>query len=224
MRCQLEEAAQQANRPLSAELEARLAATADLDVKGLELIRALSREIALICRMTAKRWHIDLTSWAAVAEMLRIGPIHDFNPDRPQDDDILEARFDKLAELEHSRSALIAQLADMGIAARRDPDKSASAAGIEQLPDRTRSATRLMCEKLDDADERSRAVASLQELLRIDDEVRRAENAFREALRPYYEATAMGKQLYRLHLKREAERRRSLGESYDIFHLMEVDP
>lgn len=224
VRAKLEGAAKEAQRSFSAELEARIVATCALDRKGLELAQALASQIAQIQKMTGKRWHKDLKTWASVAEMLHVGPIHDFDPDRPQDDEIVDAAFDKLELLQRARSELIDRLADTGIAARNDPDKpSAGQAGIAKLPDPTRSATRLVCEKLDDMQERAHALALLEDILQIDEQVRQADAAFKNQLRGHLEATMAGRKLYRDYLRKEAERKRSLGERYDILHLMEVE-
>jgi len=216
-------ASKQAGTRFSNDLEARLLATCDLDREGVELVRTIALEIAQIQKMTGKRWHKDLKTWASVAEMLAEGPIHHFDPDRPQDDEFVEAAFDKLEALQSARTELLDQLADLGIAARQNPDKTVGGqAGIGSSPDLTRSSTRLMCEKLDSEQQRTIALALLEEIIQIDDQVREANAEFEVALRPHYEQTLAGRKLYRNYLQKEAERKRSLGEPYDILHLRDL--
>jgi hypothetical protein len=216
-------ASKQAGTRFSNDLEARLLATCDLDREGVELVRTISAGIAQIQKMTGKRWHKDLKTWASVAEMLSVGPIHNFDPDRPQDDELVEAAFDKLEALQSARAELLDQLADLGIAARQNPDKTADGqAGIGSLLDRTRSSTRLMCEKLDSEQQRTTALALLEDIIQIDDKVREADTEFKVTLLPHYEQTIAGRKLYRNYLQKEAERKRSLGEPYDILHLRDL--
>lgn len=225
VRKKLEEGAKEAERSFAADLEARVVATCDLDRKGVELLQAIASEIAQIQKMTDVRWHRQLKAWSAVAEMLRSGPIQDFNPDPPQEDDDVIAAFEKLEAVEHDRSELINQLADMGIAARQDPDKPMGGQeGIARLPDPTRSSTRLMCEKLDDAEDQAHALALLEDIILIDEQIRQADAALKGALRPHLEATKAGRKLYRDYLRKEAVRKRQNREPYNILHLMEVDP
>jgi hypothetical protein len=212
----LEMASKKAGTRFSKDLEARLIATCDLDREGVELVRTIAVEIAQIQKLTGKRWHKDLKTWASVLEMLAEGPIHNFDPDRPQDDEFVEAAFDKLEALESARTELLDQLADLGIAARHNPDKAVG--GIGSLSDPTRSSTRLMCERLD-SEQQTIALALLDDIIQIDDQVRKADAEFKATLRPHYEQTMAGRQLYRNYLQKEAERKRSLGEPYDIMHL-----
>ncbi|MBC2653457.1 hypothetical protein [Novosphingobium aerophilum] len=225
VRHKLQEAAKQAERSFPADLEARIVATCDLDHQGVELLRAIASEIALIQKMTSSRWHRKLKAWAAVAEMLRLGPIHDFNPDQPQNDDHVITAFKTLEAVERDRSELVDRLADMGIAARQDPDKPpVGEAGIARLPDPTRSSTRLLCQKLDDEAQQAQALALLEEIIQLDAQVRKAHAAFNGALRPYLDETNAGRKIYRDYLRKEAARKRSLGEPYNILHLTEVEP
>ena len=221
----LEEAAASAENSRPAELEARLVATCDLDRNGVELVQAIAKEIAQIQKMTGKRWHKDLKTWATVAEMLRVGPIHEFNPDLPQNDEDVIAAFEMLEILEQDRSNLIEQLGEMGIAARQDPDKPVSAeAGLATLPDPPRSTARRMCEKLDDPEESAVAASLLDKIIQIDGQCREVSAKFKGALRLHLEAANAGRKLYRDYLRKGAEQKRSRGEPYDIFHIIGVDP
>lgn len=223
-RRKLMEAAKKAERSFAADLEARLVATSDLDHQGIELVQAIAKEIAQIQKMTGKRWHKDLKTWAVVAEMLRSGPVNDFNPDTPQNDQDVITTFEMLEILKEDRSDLIEQLGSMGIAARQDPDKPAGGeAGLTILPDPTRGTTRRMCEKLDDAEQRTRAANLLEQIIQIDGQCRKVNATFKGALRLHLEATTAGRKLYRDYLRKEAERKKSRGEPYDILHILEVD-
>jgi hypothetical protein len=224
VRRKLKEAATKAGRSFAADLEARLVATCDLDHQGVELVRAIAKEVVQIEQITRKRWHKDLKTWAVIAEMLRIGPVNDFNPDLPQNDESVIAAFGMLEILEQDRSVLIEQLGSMGIAARHDPDKAAGGeAGLTMLPDRTRSKARLMCEKLDDPEERARAANLLEQIIQIDEQYRKVKADFEGALRLHLEATKAGRKLYRDYLRKEAEVKKSRGKPYDILHIMDVD-
>lgn len=224
VRRKLENAATKAERSFAADLEARLVATCDLDHRGVELVQAIAKEIFHIeKKITRKGWHKDLKTWAVVAEMLRIGPVNDFRPHLPQNDEIVIAAFEMLEILEQDRSDLIEQLGSMGIAARQDPDKAVGGeAGLTMLPDRTRSKARLMCEKLDDAEESTRAANLLEQIIQIDEQYRKVKADFEGTLRPYLEAEKAGRKLYRDYLRNEAEVKKSRGEPYDILHIMEV--
>lgn len=224
VRRKLKEAATKAGRSFAADLEARLVATCDLDHQGVELVQAIAKEVVQIEHITRKRWHKDLKTWAVVAEMLRIGPVNDFNPDLPQNDESVIAAFGMLEILEQDRSVLIEQLGSMGIAARQDPDKAVRGeAGLTMLPDPTRSKARRMCETLDDAEESARAANILDQIIQIDGRYREVNEAFKDALRLHLEAASAGRKLYRDYLRKEAEGKKSRGEPYDILHIMEVD-
>jgi hypothetical protein len=221
----LEMAAKQAGKRFSLDLETRLLATSDLDQKGVELVHAISRQISQIQKMTDVKWHRQLKTWGAVAEMLRIGPIHEFNPDPPEGDEDVTAAFEMLEVIQRSRSDLIDQLADMGIAARQDPDQhSGEGAGIAKLADRTRGATRLFCEKIDDPSDKAHALDLLGEILQLDEQARQANASFKDALRLHLNAINAGRKFYRDYLRREAERKKSEGEPYNIMHLVDLDP
>ena len=224
VRHKLMEAATKAERSFAADLEARLVATCGLDLRGVELVQAIAKEIVKIEHITRKGWHKDLKTWAVVAEMLKIGPVNDFRPDLPQNDEIVIAAFEMLEILEQDRSDLIEQLGSVGIAARQDPDKAVvGEAGLTMLPDRTRSKARLMCEKLDDAEESTRAANLLDQIIQIDEQYRKVKADFDGVLRLHLEAERAGRKLYRDYLRKEAEGKKSRGESYDILHIMEVD-
>ena len=60
VRHKLQQAAEKAKRSFSADLEARIVATCDLDCEGVELVKAIATEIAQIQKLTRKRWHKDL--------------------------------------------------------------------------------------------------------------------------------------------------------------------
>jgi hypothetical protein len=221
----LEMASKKAGTRFSKDLEARLIATCDLDQKGVELVHAISGQISQIQKMTDVKWHRQLKAWGAVAEMLCIGPIHEFNPDPPEGDEDVTAALEMLEVIQSSRAALIDQLADMGIAARQDPDKhSGEGAGIAKLADRTRGTTRLFCEKIDDPSDQAHALNLLGEILQLDEQARQADTSFKDALRLHLNAIKAGRKFYRDYLRREAERKKSEGEPYNIMHLLELDP
>ncbi|WP_395616334.1 hypothetical protein [Sphingorhabdus sp.] len=225
VRHKLMEAATKAERSFAADLEARLVATCDLDQKGVELVHGISRQISQIQKMTDVKWHRQLKTWGAVAEMLRIGPIHEFNPDPPEGDEDVTGAFEMLEVIQRSRSDLIDQLADMGIAARQDPDKlSGEGVGIAKLADPTRGATRLLCEKIDDPLDKAHALDLLGEILQLDEQARQANASFKDALRLHLNAINAGRKFYRDYLRREAERKKSEGEPYNIMHLVDLDP
>ena len=225
VRHRLEMAAKKAGKRFSLDLEARILATSDLDQKGIELVHAISRQISQIQKMTDVKWHRQLKAWSAVAEMLRIGPIHEFNPDPPENDEDVTAAFERLEVIQRSRSDLIDRLADMGIAARQDPDKpSGDGTGIVKLADPTRSATRLLCDKLDDPLDKTHALALLGEILQLDEQARQANASFESALSLHLDAIKSGRKFYRDYLRREAERKKAQGEPYNIMHLVELDP
>jgi len=79
-----------------------------------------------------------------------------------------------------------------------------------------------MCEKLDSEQQRTTALALLDDIIQIDDQVRKADAEFEVTLLPHYEQTIAGRKLYRNYLQKEAERKRSLGEPYDILHLRDL--
>ena len=225
----LDAAAESAGRSLSAELEARTVATIGLDAEGVGLINALAREIAVIQAMTGKRWHRDLKTWAAVAEMMSRGPIQDVRPDRPQDDPVVSEALEKLAELKDARAKLITELAAVGIAAREDPTKPPATGvfsdlqGLASLPDPKRIGTKQMCEQIEDNAVRVIALDILKRILDHDELIEQADHAWEKSLSPYSEAAVEGGRLYQDLLRSEAERRRVRNESYNLFHLLGID-
>jgi hypothetical protein len=74
-RHRLEAAASRSGVSVPQEVEVRLISSLDqdemIDGPTAELIGQIAAQIAEIQKMTGKRWHKDVTTWAAVHEMLR---------------------------------------------------------------------------------------------------------------------------------------------------------
>src|SRR3546814_15260637 len=72
--------------------------------------------IAAIGKARKKSWHRDLVTWAAVSEALRGGAIKLAQPDRPADDDVVEAAWRKLYEVTMKKEELANFLLRNGVA------------------------------------------------------------------------------------------------------------
>ena len=208
-------------RSVGAEVEARVAATIGLDAEGLELAGMIAREIAIIQKITGKRWHRDLKTWAAVKEMLERGPIDERRPDRPQDDEALNAAFERLKTLKDERRRIVDQFAEVGLAIMEDPTSKVNAFFINALAamDGGRSVARTTIEGAPESNDKVTALRLLDRLLELDVLIPQADKELNDLLTPYVDAGAEGALLYRERLKREAERRRDAGDDYSPMHL-----
>lgn len=76
-----------------------------------------------------------------------------------------------------------------------------------------------MFEAAPESEDKQTALKMLGRLLELDVLVKEADDRWDALLAPYIEDEAEGRALYRDRLTREAERKRAMGEEYNIFHI-----
>lgn len=204
-------------RSVGKEIEARVAATLPLDSEGLSLVARISAEIAALSkRNNGKRWHVDLTSWASVVELLAEGPIQDLRPNHPVDADDQWEAYAPLLAIDTARHEMVQRLAELGftVAAER------RLRGLLRLDNRI--SERAGIDRAPDGDLKEAAIALHTELARLDDEHDEKMQAFRDAMQIHWAAEEAGRELCHEHLHDEAVRKRNSGEDYNPLHLMRI--
>lgn len=211
----IHEQAEANGRSPGAEVEARVVATEGLDTNGLDLIRAISREITEIQRATGKRWHKDLKTWAAVKEMLYRGPIHAARPDNWEDDEWVVRASAEPDQLTHRRHEIINFFSSIGIMISESPLPMGTGLLASTLNlDGGRTHAREVLNDAEPGPERDEALAKLDALLVLDREIEAAKERWLEQVKPYLEAESEGAILYREALQRNARQRAINGEKY----------
>ncbi|GAA4642439.1 hypothetical protein GCM10023115_05730 [Pontixanthobacter gangjinensis] len=209
--------AEVSGRSVPAEIEARILATIDLDDKGLELAASISSEMeSLRRRNKGKRWHADITTWAATAEMLALGPIQDFKPSHDVDEECQEEAWAPLAKIREEQGVYISQLAEFGIAVAR----AREIRGLLKLNSRNREYARITAIEEDDL--REQALKAHEELCQLDDAYDTALAAFRLTMQPYWDAEEVGRKIYRDHLHEEARISKLRGNPFRWSHLLRL--
>lgn len=202
-------------RSIPAEIEARVVATLGLDLAGLELVTRVAAEIAALSRRNLrKRWHIDLTGWAAVAEMMADGPIQEMRPDAPLRDEVVQAAFIPLLDTYNLKAPIVAKLAEIGVTVALER----KIRGLLRLDNR--GFERSAINAIPDPALRKESIALHDELTALDDAYDEQVKAYEEAMQPYRDAERAGREMYRNHIQDEALRRRDRGEPFDVKHLL----
>lgn len=213
----LESMAAASGRSLGKEIEARIVATMGFDAPGIQLVDKLGAGISELTKLNKKkRWHIDLTGWAAVAEYLAEGPIHDWRPNSEIDADFVNSACDPLLEVDELADELVRGLAKLGVSV--SPERKIH--GLLKLNNRT--LERAAIDKIPDGELKSSAIDLHTQLANLDDEREDRARAFHKAMEPYVEAEESGRQLCRDYLHNEAQRQIDADELYNPFHLMRM--
>lgn len=213
-RRRIEQHAKIAGRSPGAEVERRVSVTLGLDDRGLDLIEAIATEVQAIQTITGRAWHRDMTTWYAVVEMLRAMP--PWNWHQIHDDDPLEAMRQQLLALCEERRTRVDELAATGIPVPELPDQE-NADGV--LLGNTRANTKAVVTGFTPSPARDRALALLDEVINLDQEIERHGRDAAKWSTPYIEHAEAGQALYRRRLQAEARRRRDEGLPYDPRHL-----
>lgn len=215
----IEAHAKASGRSIPAEIEARICATIALDQEGLALVeRVISEMEALRRRNRGLRWHKDLTTWAATAEMIAIGPIQDMKPMNPVDADVQEAAQQPLHEIYYKQDALVWKLGQLGVTVAR----TRSIGGLLRL--NSRDLERAGIDKISASQDRDQAIAIHEMLIALDDAHDQALLSYKEAMEPYEKAEEQGRELYRDHLTSEAARAQAEGRPFNWLHLLRIFP
>jgi len=150
------------------------------------------------------KWPKNLRAWAAVAQMLA----HIIDSDRPErglDDEVVTEAFNVQMEANRSRKAIVAELANLGVAVNEDP-KPRGLLGVEKFGGLFGQATRrgnsrewerASIDAIPDEQLKAQAGDAFAKLLVADQAVTLADDKFREALQPYIEAEQEGRQIGR---------------------------
>lgn len=224
----LEAQAEANSRSTGAEVEERVAATHGLDAEGVALVADIAAEMGNIQRLTGKRWHRDLKTWAAVKEMLVQGPLEERRPDRSSDDEQVNEAWQRFRTLSDERREIIEQFKRIGVTLTEDPKppKQRGIFGMQNALaamaspwDGGRTIAREMFESAPDSNDKQTALQLLDRLLELDRLIKEADDTWGALLMPYIEAEFEGRMAYRERLTREAERKRDAGEPFNVHHL-----
>lgn len=210
-------------RSLGKEIEARVEATIDFDKVGLELVRRLGAAIVQLESLHGgvlryKPWHVDLTCWAAVAELLAEGPIFDMRPLHPNDEDAMWEACLPVLKIDWRREELVRQLAELGIVVAVEH----KVRGLLKLDNREQE--RRSIDAIPESELKTDAISYHDELRKLDDELGAAALACREAMQPYWDAEETGRQTCRDYLRDEARRKSAGGQRVNPFHIIRQFP
>ncbi|MGB3379089.1 MAG: hypothetical protein WBH10_04375 [Allopontixanthobacter sediminis] len=206
------------HRSVGKEIEARVVSTFPLEAQGVELFKRISAEIAALTkRNRGKRWHVDLTAWASVAEMLAEGPIQDMRPNHAVDADDQWEAWEPIFRIDNAREEIVRKLAEFGFTSVAVEKK---ARGLLRLNNRT--SERAGIDQAPESDLKEAAIALHTELSQLDVEHDEKMQAFHLAMQVHWEAEEAGRQLTHDYLHDEAEQQRNSGEDYNPLHLMRI--
>lgn len=209
-------AAERSGRSITQEIELRLQESLQLEQNSgspetHRLLLSYANEIAAIEKARKKSWHRDLGTWGAVSEALRGGPINLAQPDRPADDEIVEAAWHTLNEIMERKRELAGFLLQHNIPCNPHAPKlayryrpmfpdpaEASGAKIARLlveGDQNRSLEETFIDNLPLPDaEKEKLRAVVAQMRKLDDAEVDADRQYGEALRPYFDAEREGRQ------------------------------
>ena len=219
----LQALAKASGRSLGKEIEARVEATTNLDEMGLELVRRIGAGIVALQRLNGgvmrhKPWHVDLTCWASIAELLAEGPIFDMRPLNPVDEEAMWEAILPVFEIDGRRRDLVRKLAELGI----DVALERKIRGLLQLDSRVQE--RAGIDAIPDSELKTTAISHHDSLRKLDDEHDEALLACRDAVKPYLDVEEAGRQICRDYLHDEAQRTRAAGQRVNPFHLIRQFP
>lgn len=212
VRRMLEQSATANKRSLGAEVEARVAALAMCDQQTLDLFSEIAREIEVIQRMGVSAdmkprcWHKHLPTYAAVAEMLRHGPLRRHRPDDPfvVDDEVVRLSA-SLRTYHQQKEEIARQLAAIGVAVLPDrPKRPVRFGGLFGAPligagaafDH-RNTERAAINAIPDDDLQRQARELFEQIVKLDEEEAQADSELGAALKPYFDAEREGAERYR---------------------------
>jgi hypothetical protein len=204
LKADLERAAGDNGRSVAQEAELRLVDSFEAERRSgspetAQLMRMLADQIAVIERTTGKRWHKDLTTWAAVAEAAAKGPVQQLRPDRTTDDELANEAWDALWAIIMEKQQYIETLRGAGLHVPRRPQPARAGAtdALGSYIDLNRTSLRRAIDALsiseDDRDKLREAIAGI---IVLDEAETKAESHFLESVRPYLEAEARGRELF----------------------------
>ncbi|MFC3175037.1 hypothetical protein ACFOD9_12325 [Novosphingobium bradum] len=194
-------------------------------------LHAITAEIAEIESVTKRHWYKDRATWAAVAEMLRIGPIRHHEADRPRDDEAASAAWQALLEVQFEKERIADQLRALRISVTPEhPVKTAvNDAGLfgeltvtAEFAYAIRETERAAMMALPDGAAKEQAGDLFRRLVELDHEEQELEEQCAELKRPYAEADRYGRDTYHRILKERAQRLRAAGEKFEISHFMGI--
>lgn len=213
----LEAAAAENGRSVAQEAEWRLQQSFDDQRRAGgehtdQLLRAMAGEIEQIEAETRKRWNKDLVTWAAVDRLFQNGPIKRLRPDLTSDDEVVMEAWKRIYAAEQEKKEICALLSLHQIYVMPGlPEKPKSARrggifGASAAPQPNRDKERKAVDALvEDAAERAEAMNLIDRLEALDESHRKADADWSEALRPYHEAEAKGRDIFRQMMQRRAQ-------------------
>lgn len=202
------------------------------DAQTRALLEAIADEIAAIKKATGKNWHKDRASWAAVAEMLRNGPIAELDPDKPSDDEVVAGAWEALSKIETRKKQIAETLRDLGVTVspdhptKRQPRRQGLLGMLGQVnalplaPITIRTTERAAINALPEGPAKEEALRLFGEMEALDHEEAEASAKHTEAMAPYWEAVANGRTVYRTILKQRAQQRQAEGKDFNYRHLL----
>lgn len=236
-RARIQRSAEEHGNSLGAEVERLALAQMDFleanDAPTRALLGAVSSEINEIHKVMGKRWHAVRAGWAAVAEMLRNGPIMELDPDRPDDDPAVKKAWDRLWEIQVEKDRIARRLREVGVSVSpenplREVIRRGGLDGEITAPSEAifviRHTERAAVEALPDGPAKDEARALFERLLSLDQEEHDADERWSDLRAIYSEAESEGRQAYHQILQERAKRRRAEGQKFVLRHLMGIFP
>jgi hypothetical protein len=201
LKADLERASGENGRSIAQEAELRLVQSFEQDARAgdtetARLLSMIANDIAAIQRITGKRWHRDLATWAAVSESLCKGAVIAMRPDPITDDEIVSGAWETLWAITQGKERLVEDLRSSGVPVSSNPARRLGmfAGGTA---DASRAQDFAALDSLAIADgERKRLHGILTGLVLMDQAQGKAQQAFKDALAPYTEAEAKGRAAY----------------------------
>lgn len=193
-----------------------------------QLIADLLNEIELIQTRTGKRWHKDLVTWSAVSEMMQQGPIKEKNPDRIWDDEAVSEAYKVVYSIEQTKKDLCKRLRELGISVSpENPTKQkplrrglfGTRGTANALAYFIRDSEQAAIDNMPDGPDKEHAQELFTVVRRLDADEEEADAHWTETMRPYWDSTARGRDLYRDILKARAEAAMNAGKPFDYNHL-----
>lgn len=200
LKADLERAAGENGRSVAQEAELRLVQSFEQDARAgdaetTRLLSMIANEIAAIQQTTGKRWHRDLTTWAAVSEALYRGAIVTMRPDNAADDETVTRAWDSYWGISQGKRHVVDELREAGLTV---PDRTPRYGGVfeKALTSERRLVTKAIDTLTVDAAEKDRLRVLVKGLVLLDHEEEQALKRFKTAIEPYTQAETKGRQLY----------------------------
>lgn len=239
-RARIGKLADENGRSLGVEIERlaldQLAHLEATDAPTRQLLQDIEREIAEIRSVSGKRWHVVRDAWSAVVEMLRIGPISAYEPDKLEDDPEHAAIWKRLLQILSEKGQIADRLLALGVTVTPDnPVRLAFGAATGVLDDvrakndvyspaymAIRHTEHAGVEALPDGPQKDEARHLFDLLTTLDVEENDLEDRWDALCSQFRAADTKGRKTYHAILRERARRQKAAGEPYSIRHFLGI--